>query len=133
FRFTFQDALIAFISGDAIGNITPLGPVASESTKAILSRRILPAADAISSVLLENIFYSISVAVMVSVGMLAFAIGFRTAQDTIFVTAAVCSVAVAAVLVIWWVLRTQPRVLSRFVRYEAVRNAEDRIFRFARA
>src|SRR5437667_10662895 len=53
-RFTFRDALTAFVIGDAIGNLTPLGPVASEGTKAILSRQNLPALDAVSSVGLEN-------------------------------------------------------------------------------
>ena len=85
-RFTFRDALMAFVIGDAIGNLTPLGPVASESTKAILSRQNLPPLDAVSSVVLENIFYSISVAVMVSVGTLAFLLAFRPTEGPLVVT-----------------------------------------------
>ena len=31
----------------------------------------------------------------------------------------------------WWLLRSQPRFLSRFLKHDAVRDAEDRVFRFA--
>ena len=63
--------------GDAVGNITPFGPIASEGAKALLSRRNLATSAAFSSVLLENIFYSISVAIMVTIGILAFLLGYR--------------------------------------------------------
>ena len=132
-RFTFRDAFLAFVTGDAIGNITPLGALASESAKAILSRKNLSAAAAVSSVVLENIFYGISVAVMVVVGTLAFLLGFRPTEGALAVTSAVCAVAVVSMLVVWWLLSTQPRVMSRFLKRDGVRNAEDHIFRFASA
>jgi Lysylphosphatidylglycerol synthase TM region len=130
-RFTFRDALAAFITGDAVGNVTPLGPVASESTKAILSRRNLPAAEAVSSVVLENIFYSISVAVMVGVGTMTFLLGFRPTEGPLVVTIGVSLVAVIAIAAVWWLLRNQPKVMSRFFKHDVVRNAEKTIFRFA--
>src|SRR5438477_988959 len=132
-RFTFRDALVAFVIGDAIGNLTPLGPIASESTKAILSRQNLPPLDAVSSVVLENIFYSISMAVMVSVGTLAFLLAFRPTEGPLVVTVAITAIALIAILLVWWLLRSQPKVLSRFLKHDAVRAAEDNIFRFASA
>jgi hypothetical protein len=132
-RFGFRDALPAFLTGDAIGNLTPLGPLASEGTKAVLSRRRLPTTDAVSSVVLENIFYSISVAVMVAVGTLAFLFGFRPGEGPLLVTIAICAIAAIALAVIWWLLQSQPRLLSRFLKHEAIRDAEEGIFRFASA
>ncbi len=129
-RFTFGEAFTAFVSADAIGNVTLLGPVASESSKAILVRRLLPVSQAISSVVLENLFYSISVAVMVTVGTIAFLLGYRPTSGPLTVSLAVSVVAVIGVGLVWWTLSTQPRVLSRFLQHEAVRNAEDRIFGF---
>ena len=38
-RFTFGQAFKAYITGDAVGNVLPLGPLASEGTKALLIRR----------------------------------------------------------------------------------------------
>jgi hypothetical protein len=132
-RFAFGDALAAFITGDALGNVTPLGPVASEGTKAMLSRRNLPTVDAVSSVVLENIFYSISVAVMVGVGTIAFLLGFRPTKGPLAVTIGVTLVALIAVVVVWWLLRSQPKVLSRVLKHDVARNAEETIFRFASA
>lgn len=132
-RFRFREAFVAFVTADAIGNVTLLGPVASESSKAILVRRSMPVSAAISSVVLENIFYSISVAVMVAVGTLAFLLGFRPTAGPLNVSIAISAVAVVGVVLVWWVLSTQPRLLSRFLQHEAVRNAEDRIFSFVSA
>lgn len=132
-RFSFGEAFRAFVTGDALGNVTPLGPVASEGAKAILSRRYLTATDAFASVVLENIFYGISVAVMVGVGTLAFLMGFRLTQGALAATIFVSVAAFVAILLVWWLLRSQPRLLSRFFKHEAVRSAEDRVFQFATA
>ena len=129
--FAFGEAFKAFVSGDAMGNLTPFGPLASEGTKALLSRRTIPATAAFSSVVLENIFYSISVAVMVMVGTLAFLLGYRPASAALTITIGLGTVALASVLVVWWLLKSQPRLLSRFLGHGAVAEAEDRVFRFA--
>jgi hypothetical protein len=129
-RFLFREAFAAFVAADAIGNVTFLGPVASESAKAILVRRLLPTSVAISSVVLENIFYSVSVGVMVAVGTIAFLLGFRPTSGPLTVSLVVSMVAIVAVMLVWRVLSTQPRVVSRFFQHDAVRNAEDRIFNF---
>lgn len=132
-HFGFGQALRAFITGDAVGNVTPLGPIASESTKAMLSRQSLSMSGAFSSVVLENMFYSLSVAVMVAVGTIAFLLGFRPTDAALTLTIAVSAVAVIGVVAVWWLLYSQPRLLSRFLNNDAVRDAEDRIFRFAAA
>ena len=130
-RFTFGQAFRAFVTGDAVGNITPLGPLASEGTKALLSRRIIPTAAAFSSVVLENIFYSISVAIMVMVGTLAFLLGYRPTNAALTISLVLGTIAIVSVLAVWWLLSSQPRLLSRFLTHAAVHDAEDRVFRFA--
>jgi hypothetical protein len=132
-HFTFRQAFAAFVTGDAVGNVTPLGPLASESTKAILGRQSLPGSDAVSSIVLENIFYSISVAVMLMVGTLAFLLGYRPTDTARAVTVSVTAAALLGILLVWWLLYSQPRLVSRLLRHEGVRAAEDRIFRFAAA
>ncbi len=129
--FSFRQALVAFVTGDAVGNVMPLGPLASEGTKALLSRRTLSTPAAFSSVVLENIFYSISVAVVVMIGTLAFLLGYRPTNAALTITLALGAIAVIAVVAVWWLLRSQPRLLSRFLKHDAVRAAEDQVFRFA--
>ncbi|HUP40804.1 MAG TPA: lysylphosphatidylglycerol synthase transmembrane domain-containing protein [Vicinamibacterales bacterium] len=129
-HFTFGQAFKAYITGDAVGNVLPLGPLASEGTKALLIRRNIATSAAFSSVVLENIFYSISVAIMVMVGTLAFLLGYQPTNAALTITLGLGAVAIVAVIAVWWLMRTQPRLLSRFLQHDAVRDAEDRIFRF---
>jgi len=140
------DALAAFITGDAMGNLTFFGPVASESTKAMVVRRQLPTISALSSIALENIFYALSVAVMVLVGALVFAEAFPGNTLTHVTTLASTAAALALGVVTLGLLYGRPRVLtsiaewmigrtSRFglrSRVDSIRELEDRIHRFAR-
>jgi hypothetical protein len=129
-RFTFGQAFKAYVTGDAVGNVLPLGPLASEGTKALLSRRIITTSSAFSSVVLENIFYSISVAIMVMVGTLAFLLGYQPTNAALTITLSLGAIAIVSIVAVWWLMRSQPRLLSRFLKHDAVRAAEDRIFRF---
>jgi hypothetical protein len=69
-RLPFASALAAFLAGDAIGSVTPLGLAASEPTKAFLSRHHLATADAVSSLATDNLVYAASALTMVGVGVL---------------------------------------------------------------
>ena len=130
-RFTFGQAFKAYVTGDAVGNVLPLGPLASEGTKALLIRRNIATSAAFSSVVLENIFYSISVAIMIMIGTLAFLLGYRPTNAALTITLSLGAVAIISVIAVWWLLRSEPRFLSRFLKHSAVRDAEDRVFRFA--
>ena len=64
-------ALAAFLAGDAVGNVTPLGLLASEPTKVLLTRHHLATREAVSSLAVENLVYAASVIAMVAVGLAA--------------------------------------------------------------
>lgn len=65
---TFPHALAAFLAGDAVGSVTPLGLLASEPTKVLLTRHHLATRESVSSLALENLIYSASVIAMVALG-----------------------------------------------------------------
>jgi hypothetical protein len=69
-RLPFGPALAAFLAGDAIGSVTPLGLAASEPTKAFLSRRRLATGDAVASLAIDNLVYAASALGMVGVGVI---------------------------------------------------------------
>ena len=73
-RLTSSQALAAFLSGDALGNITPFGLLASEPTKIFLSRHRLATREAMSSLALDNLVYAGSIGVMLAVGAVAVAL-----------------------------------------------------------
>lgn len=68
-RLTLGEALRAFLAGDAIGSVTPLGLLASEPMKVFLTRHHLATRDSVASLAVENLAYAGSVAVMVTSGL----------------------------------------------------------------
>lgn len=67
-RLTLAQALVAFLAGDAVGSVTPLGLLASEPAKVFLTRHHLATRESVSSLALENIVYAASVVVMAATG-----------------------------------------------------------------
>src|SRR5262245_37491394 len=69
-RLSMGRAFSAFLSGDAVGNVTPLGMAASEPTKAILVRHRLETSVSIASLAIDNLVYAASIAVVMTVGLI---------------------------------------------------------------
>ena len=67
--FPLPRALAAFLAGDAVGSVTPLGLLASEPTKVLLTRHHLAPREAIASLAVENFVYAASVLAMVGIGL----------------------------------------------------------------
>jgi hypothetical protein len=73
----------ATISGDAIGNLTPLGLAASEPAKALYLRKYIDTSRAFAALTVENFFYTVSVAVYVIAGGVALLAGFEQLPDPV--------------------------------------------------
>lgn len=69
-RMPFGLAFAAFLAGDAIGNVTPLGMAASEPAKFFLTRRHLATREALASLAVDNLVYAASVATVLIAGAL---------------------------------------------------------------
>jgi hypothetical protein len=76
YRLKFIDALKAVIIGEALSSLIPLGIIISGTAKAILVRNRVPFMIGLSAIAIENIFYSLSIAVFVTCGTLAFLLTF---------------------------------------------------------
>jgi len=66
---SLRRAVSAFFSGDAVGNLTPLGMAASEPTKVFLVRHHLATSEAVASLAMDNLVYAASIAVVVITGL----------------------------------------------------------------
>jgi hypothetical protein len=122
-RLTFRHACGAFLAGDAVGNLTPLGLVASEGIKAMLARRHLSAVGALASLALENLFYTLTVAVMLLVGAVVFVAAFQPIPELRTAGLAVGGCAAAGGAVVCWLLYGRPHFLSQTARWIASRRA----------
>jgi hypothetical protein len=105
-------AVAATISGDALGNVTPLGLAASEPAKAFYLRRHGNPADLLASLTAENFFYSVSVAIYIVIGGICmlqyFPVDASVRLAGIVATAAMMVVLGAAA----WLARQQPALVS---------------------
>ena len=112
-QFRFREAFGAMLAADAVGNLTPLGLLASEPTKIIMTRVRLSTVTSVASVTIENAFYIASVAVVLLTGTWLFlqraAVPRGIEQIAEVLLAAIAMAAVGAV----WAARMQPAVLSR--------------------
>ncbi len=76
-RLRFRDAFQARIMGDALGNLVPFGTmIIGEPAKAVLVRKHVPLLASLSSLAIENIFYSLSVSLFIFSGTIALLLSF---------------------------------------------------------
>ncbi len=69
-RLPIGQAFTAFVAGDAIGNVTPLGMVASEPTKVFLTRHRLATRESVAALATDNLLYAASIAAMLTLGVI---------------------------------------------------------------
>lgn len=104
-----RDAFAAGICAETIGSLTPLGPLAGEPARAALVTPRVPLSAALAAVAAENLFYSLSAAVMIAAGMTALIAGFTLPENlrraSAFSIAATLALAAALVASLWLAAR----------------------------
>jgi glycosyltransferase 2 family protein len=115
-RLTFSRALSAILSADALGNLTPLGMLASEPSKVYFINDRVPTVEAVSSVAAENAFYMTTVMLMIGAGALMF-FGVADLPPALQLGAqAVVALVLLGGVAGLWIIRRQPAILSRVAR-----------------
>ncbi len=133
----FGRAFSAYLAGGAIGNITPFGFFISEPSKIVLVKDQLAASASIAALAVENLFYVVSVAIMLAAGttaLLSLAAPLPAAASR--VSLGVLGVVVGATLGGAWIVAGRRRIASGIARRlgagtTRLREIEDRVFGFA--
>jgi len=112
-RLRFTDAYAAVLSGDALGNIIPLGPLVSEPAKIAFVRGRTNVGAAITALAVENVFYSLSVAAMIAAATIALLFSFELPPRWQRTTEIVLAILVALFLLAMWMLWRRPAIVSR--------------------
>jgi hypothetical protein len=111
-RLPLRDAFAATIMGEALGNLTPLATLISEPSKAVLVRGRVPLGAALPAIVIENVFYTATVGLMIGLGAAAFLLQFPLATPLRVASLS----AIAGMLVIvgaaWLVLRAGVKPVS---------------------
>jgi hypothetical protein len=142
-----RDTFPAFLTGEALGNVTPLGLFVSEPTKAVFVRHRVSMMTAISGLATENVLYTLSVAVVIATGTVALLFSFDVPRAVRLASMIVVGIMLGLLAGAAWVLTRNIRVmtgmLDRLHRYrlapralvqrlEKLRVLEERIYTFHR-
>jgi hypothetical protein len=117
----WRDALAAYLVGDALGNLMPLGIVVSEPAKAAMARERVPLIASASALAVENLFYMLSVALFVFAGMAAVLATFPLPQKLKIVSYAVLGGIALVILCAYVVVHRRWKFLSVTVGFMAAR------------
>ncbi len=144
-RLPFLYALRAYLIGDAVGTLLPLGIFVSEPAKAALVRDRVPLVAGLSALAIENLFYSLSVSLFIFSGTVALMLSFQLpkALQIASISALVAVVIIIALALV--VIRREWKFLSGVLEFlygrgigkrfletkrERVRSLEDRVYGF---
>lgn len=138
-RLRLRDACAAVICGDAIGNVTPLGPLVGEPAKAAFVRGRVALTPALTALAIENLLYTLSAAAMIAAGMVALLVRFQLPPGVRGVGALAIAATFALFAAALWMLWRQPALMSRALRLapplrkhaDRMRQMEEEIYTFA--
>ena len=136
---SFADAFNASVCGDALGNVTPLGPIVGEPAKIACVRGRVSVAAALTALAMENVLYTLSVGAMIAAGTIAllFSVDLPLAVREFSEVALLCVVLMFAVAV--WIAWRRPPIIGSLLpaarvagsRIEKLRRIEEELFTFA--
>ena len=112
YRLPFRDAYRAYLAGDAMGNLTPLGLVVSEPAKVAQARHRVPVVAGLSAIAVENSFYMLSVALFISAGTVALMLSFPLSPKLRVASYATLVGVAVVVAVAYFMVRRQWKLLS---------------------
>ena len=111
-RMRLSRAIAAFLGGDAAGNLTPLGLLASEPAKAAMLGNPGGLGRALAALAAETYVFSVSVAAYVQRGTAALLILFPLDRSTELVAVISLAVMAGVLLGAGWVAWTRPAAIS---------------------
>jgi Lysylphosphatidylglycerol synthase TM region len=135
----FVDAFNAVVCGDALGNVTPLGPIVGEPAKIACVRGHVSVAAALTALAMENVLYTLSVGAMIAAGTIALLFSVELPVPLReFSEIALACVAMMFGVAAWLVWR-RPAIVSTLLpaarvkgsRIEKLRAIEQELFTFA--
>ena len=145
YQLRFRDALRAYLIGDAVGTLVPLGIIVSEPTKAAMVRKRVPLMAGLSALAIENLFYSLSVSLFIFAGMAALLFSFPLNKPLRIISISALFAVIILIALAFLIIRKQWKFMSGALEYlygrgigralletrrERVRSMEDRVYGF---
>ena len=116
-RVRLRDALPAVVAGDAVGNLTPLNLIAGEPAKALMLRHREPVGRTLPALVVENLFYTLSVALVIACSLAALPLALRGADAPWLVGIGLLAAVALPVLAAHWVVHRRIHAASRALEW----------------
>jgi hypothetical protein len=107
----------AYLAGDAIGNVTPFGLLASEPSKIVMIRRRIALPASVAALTVENLVYSATAIMMLLTGTAALLLSFALPRSLRIACLAVLFVAPLVAVAAAWIIATRRRVVSASIEW----------------
>ena len=142
-RLTPGRAFQAVVAGDTLGNLTPLSLLISEPAKALFVRDREPVSRTLAALAVENLFYTLSAALVIAGGALALVLRLRTADTWWLASVGLVTALIILISLVHAVIWRRVRVASGLVELvgrrrlaqqvvarwgKRVREVEDRVY-----
>jgi glycosyltransferase 2 family protein len=112
-RLPFRDAFAARLMGDALGNIIPFISVAvSEPSKAVFVKDRVPLMVGLSALAIENIFYTLTVAIFIFSGTATLLLTFTLPKALRYASIAALVTTLVIIPLVYLLIHWQARFLS---------------------
>lgn len=111
-RLGFWDGWAGRVTGEALGNLTPFGLLVSEPAKAAYVRHRIPLAAGFAATVVENLFYSLSVVVVVGLGILVLLMGFPVPPALRSVSLVSLATFVGVGVALAWLVAARPMIVA---------------------
>lgn len=92
FRLKFVDGFKAVMIGEALSAMIPLGILMSGTAKAVAVRKQIPLVVGLSSIAIENLFYSLATGILIVGGCVAFLLAFHPSGNVATIDYAIISI-----------------------------------------
>jgi lysylphosphatidylglycerol synthase-like protein len=117
-RLRFRDAFAARIMGDALGNIIPFVSVAvSEPSKAVFVKDRVPLMVGLSALAIENIFYTLSVALFIFLGTATLLLSFTLPKALRYASIGTLVTTLVIISLLYFLVRSQSKFVSGTLRF----------------
>jgi glycosyltransferase 2 family protein len=117
-RLPFRDAVAARLMGDALGNIIPFVSVAvSEPSKAVFVKDRVPLLIGLSGLAIENIFYSLSVALFIFSGTATLLLTFSLPKALRYASIGALVTTLIIIPLAYLIIRSEWRILSGALQF----------------
>jgi len=118
YQLPFRDAFAARLMGDALGNIIPFVSVAvSEPSKAVFVKDRVPLVVGLASLAIENIFYSLTVALFIFAGTATLLLSFSLPKALRYASIGALITTLVIIPLAYLIIHRQSRFLSKTVGF----------------